>query len=60
MTVSLVADKCDGFDKCSESGACFKVCALNAIADVGNMPVIKDDTCFDCGLCVIICPNGAL
>lgn len=60
MTISVFADKCNGIDQCPESGVCIKVCALNAISDSENMPIIDDENCFDCGLCVLNCPNEAL
>ena len=50
MTISVFADKCNGIDQCPESGVCIKICALNAISDRENMPLIDDENCFDCGL----------
>ena len=60
MTVSVFADRCCGINQCPASGACIMVCALNAISDVDDLPKISDDDCFDCGLCVMNCPNDAL
>ncbi|MDO5825041.1 MAG: ferredoxin [Methanosphaera sp. rholeuAM130] len=60
MTVSLFADKCDGIDECPENGMCIKICALNAISNINDLPQIDDDNCSNCGLCILSCPNEAL
>lgn len=51
--------KCNGITKCAADGICISVCGLNSIKEVNDMPVI-DDSCVDCGLCVMNCPNEAI
>lgn len=60
MTVSVYTDKCNGINQCPYKGVCIEVCALNAIVNVENMPLINEELCYDCGLCVMNCPNEAL
>lgn len=60
MAVSVYTDKCNGISKCPGKGLCIEVCALNAIENIDDRPVIHEESCFDCGLCVTNCPNEAL
>lgn len=48
-------------DKCTGCGACYSICAHNAITmqfdnEGFEYPVINQDACVDCGLCQDTCP----
>ncbi len=60
MVVTVYSDKCNGIDSCPLDGLCMTVCALDAIENIGGMPVIIEEKCNTCGLCVMNCPNEAL
>lgn len=48
---------------CLECGACYDVCAFNAIAYCKNnahIPVILTDKCVGCGICVKECPKNII
>lgn len=60
MVVTIYTDKCNGIDACSLNGICIEVCALDAIENINGYPVIIEEACKDCGLCVMNCPNEAL
>lgn len=46
--------------KCIGCGKCRKICAFNAIAMIGNKPMVFEELCHSCGGCMRICPAGAI
>jgi uncharacterized protein (DUF362 family)/ferredoxin len=50
----LVAGDCD------ECGVCVKACKMNNIKLQHGAPVINEDHCVRCLICVEVCPKGAL
>lgn len=60
MVVTLYSDKCNGIDSCPRDALCITVCASDAIEIINGMPVIIEEACNNCGLCVMNCPNKAL
>ena len=60
MVITVYSDKCGGVNGCSYGGICFKVCPLDAIEIINDFPVIKENLCSKCGLCILNCPNEAL
>ncbi len=60
MVVTIYKDRCNGVAKCSGNGVCIEVCALDAIEEINGYPVINEDACTSCQLCVMNCPNEAL
>ncbi len=47
-------------DKCTECGACSKVCPVEAISEGDKQYNIDADKCVDCGLCAGECPVEAI
>lgn len=50
-------------DRCTECGACRKVCPMNIapLAFKGNsIELVRDADCLKCGQCVAVCPTNAL
>ena len=47
--------------KCRGCNTCEDVCPEHAITwdTINNVPIIDDDKCVECGLCVIACDDGA-
>ncbi|MBQ6218239.1 MAG: 4Fe-4S binding protein [Methanosphaera sp.] len=60
MVVTLYKDRCKGINECPLNGHCIDICALDAIENIDNQPVISENICIGCGLCVMNCPNEAL
>lgn len=58
--VTIYKDRCNGIDECPAEGVCLVVCALDAIIEIKGYPVINEDACTSCELCVRNCPNEAL
>lgn len=58
--VTLYYDKCKGVSNCSYDGICFKECLNNAIEIKDDFPIINEELCSGCGLCILNCPNEAL
>lgn len=52
--------KCNGVSSCASKGICITVCALNAIMEVDGKPIIDNEKCVDCKLCVMNCPREAI
>jgi len=46
--------------RCEHDHACVDACPIDAITQAGGDPVINLEFCFGCGLCVTVCPGGAL
>lgn len=46
-------------DICSGCGDCLKICPVQAIAMVDNLPVVDTNWCIGCGVCVTKCPTSA-
>lgn len=47
-------DKCIGCRKCSDN------CQFNALITIKSKTYVYDDMCHSCGLCMRICPTGAI
>ncbi|OED30289.1 4Fe-4S binding protein [Methanosphaera sp. WGK6] len=60
MVVTIYVEKCNGIDACPGNGLCIDVCNLDAIENINGRPVIIEEACTECGLCVMNCPNEAL
>jgi MinD superfamily P-loop ATPase len=45
---------------CTLCGDCAKACEFNAIAIVGRKVLVYNDLCHGCGLCKMVCPEGAI
>lgn len=47
--------------RCTECGACNRVCPEQAIGMIGSLPrVEKPEHCTLCALCEEVCPTGAI
>jgi MinD superfamily P-loop ATPase len=44
---------------CTSCGKCAQVCQFNAIAMVGNKPMLFPELCHSCTACIELCPAGA-
>jgi ferredoxin len=53
---SVITDACI---KCKYMD-CVEVCPADAFYEGANMLVINPDECFDCGVCAMECPAGAI
>ncbi|MBQ6218240.1 MAG: 4Fe-4S binding protein [Methanosphaera sp.] len=60
MAIIIDTTKCNGVTACPEGGLCIEICALNAMENVGDKPVVNEEVCPGCGLCVLNCPNEAI
>lgn len=58
--VNFYKERCSKISKCEADGVCIIVCALDAIENVDDYPLINEDACIECELCVRNCPNEAL
>jgi len=47
-------------DKCRGHTACMRHCPTEAIRMRNGKPVISEDLCIDCGICISVCPEGAI
>jgi MinD superfamily P-loop ATPase len=47
-------------DKCTFCGACGAQCQFKAIVNLPTVTMIFPEMCHSCGLCVKICPEGAI
>ncbi len=47
-------------DKCSNCGACMKVCYSDAISKEPDYHLIDKNNCIGCGLCSGVCPENAI
>ena len=47
-------------EKCTGCRECVKHCAFNALAYIAKKPLVFDEVCHSCGLCQIVCPEGAV
>ena len=47
-------------EKCTGCRECVKHCAFNALAYIAKKPLVFDEVCHSCGLCKIVCPEGAV
>jgi MinD superfamily P-loop ATPase len=46
--------------KCTQCGACARICRFNAIACLGTMVLVFPELCHSCGGCSLVCPEGAI
>ena len=48
--------------KCQGCHGCYAICPEDAIEwdAINAVPIIDDDKCVECGLCVIACDDGAM
>lgn len=54
MLPAFDADKCDGCRKCVDA------CHFNALIYIRQKPKVFTEVCHSCGLCEMVCPNGAI
>jgi iron only hydrogenase large subunit-like protein len=47
-------------DKCRGHTACMRHCPTEAIRVRNGRAVISEDLCTDCGICISVCPEGAI
>lgn len=47
-------------NKCTSCGECSAHCQFNALVVLPNNPILFPELCHSCGLCVRICPEGAI
>jgi len=47
-------------DACDHCGKCARACQLNALAWVNKNTLYNETRCIGCGLCIPVCPQGAL
>ncbi|MCR5665208.1 MAG: 4Fe-4S binding protein [Eubacterium sp.] len=47
-------------DKCNGCKACVKACRFHALMYVKEKPVLFSEVCHDCGLCMLVCLQGAI
>ncbi len=60
MAVTFDTTKCNGVEACPGGGLCIEICALDALTNVDDKPVVDEEACTECGLCVMNCPNEAI
>jgi len=57
MSVNVVKERCPQNHKCPA----VRTCKFDALHQTGNAaPVVDQDKCKQCGICVDFCPMGAL
>jgi len=47
-------------DSCVKCKACMEVCPAQAITETETQMVVNPEVCFDCGVCIGECPQGAI
>ncbi len=60
MAIIIDTNICNGVEACSSNGLCIEICALNALENVDGRPVVDEEKCPECGLCIMNCPNEAI
>ncbi len=48
------------YEKCNSCKKCVDACYFNAIGWKDNLPYLKEYSCEGCGVCVMVCPKGAI
>lgn len=58
----VISTPLPSFDEelCDGCGICGDFCAFNAIAVLGNRPLLFPELCHGCGGCTMVCPKGAI
>jgi len=46
-------------DKCTACGKCVPACRYNALALIKGKMLLFDELCHACGVCTLVCPEGA-
>lgn len=46
--------------KCTKCRKCVELCRFNALAFVGEKPMVFEDVCHSCGVCKLACEYGAV
>lgn len=47
-------------DKCTSCGKCVEACRYNALALIKGKVLLFDELCHACGVCSLVCPDGAV
>lgn len=47
-------------DKCTGCRKCIEKCRFNALVYLKNKPMVFTEVCHSCGLCSMVCPEGAV
>lgn len=47
-------------EKCTACGKCVTACHYNALALIKNKVLLFDELCHTCGVCSLVCPEGAV
>lgn len=47
-------------DLCNQCGKCVEKCNFNALALAGDKLMVFEKICHSCGLCKLVCPQGAI
>lgn len=46
--------------KCTKCGTCAEECYFHSLVNVGSSIMVFEKLCHNCGLCKLVCPNGAI
>ncbi len=53
-------EQCSGVENCAGKGLCILICEKDAIIEDNGFPLVINDKCDNCRLCISNCPNGAI